>query len=70
MKYVNLLNTTAAVTILVTAMLKILHIGDGIVNGILTVAMLAALLGMEWKIKLLEKELNAYKSKEVNSSIS
>ena len=70
MKYANLLNTTAAVTILVTAMLKILHIGDGITNGILIFAMLAAWLVQEWKIKLLEKELNAYKAKEVDSSIS
>ncbi|HZX74747.1 MAG TPA: hypothetical protein VFE57_10015 [Cyclobacteriaceae bacterium] len=66
MKYANLLNTIAAVTILVTAMLKILHIGDGIVNGILTFAMVAALVGMEWKIKLLEKEISAYKAKEIN----
>jgi hypothetical protein len=70
MKYANLLNTTAAVTILVTAMLKIVHIGGDRINSILTIAMIAALVGMEWKIKLLEKELNAYKAKEVNSSIS
>ena len=64
MKYANVMNSLGAIVVIISAALKIFHLGEVQMdlNLLLLSGFLLGYLGQTWKIKLLEKEIDDMKA--------
>jgi len=59
MKYANVIHSLGAIVVIIYAIMKIFHLGQGQINVNLLLALgfLLGYIGQSWKIRLLEKEI-------------
>jgi hypothetical protein len=63
MKYARMLHASGAILVIVFAMMKILHLGEGYinVNSLLIFGLLVGYASQLWKVRILEAEIKGGK---------